>query len=39
MHCNVIFIFFVFYTFYTSEDLKWDAPTERYFKSLMESDP
>lgn len=24
---------------YTSEDLKWDAPVERHFKSLPESDP
>jgi hypothetical protein len=34
-----IFIYQFICAFYTSEDLKWNAPEGRNFKSLLISDP
>jgi len=43
INCKILFIgqssFPKWFYFYTSEDLKWDAPEVRHFKSLLVSDP
>jgi len=39
MRKGVILQGFIPAKIYTSEDLKWDTPKERHFKSLLESDP